>query len=408
MRVWTKKSACMAFAWSALLTIMVAAGSSQSQQAQANVRIASSSTGITLADTISVAAVSVTAASPATRYAVQPGDTLSGIAVRLAVRGGWAALYAANRSLIGPDPDVIRPGAELVLPGGQALTRYVVAPGDTLAAIAAALAVRGGWPVLYAANRRVIGADPDVIRSGTVLGLPHPAARAPSGRNPGHRGSPQPKAAPAGSGDRPAAARSGTGMPSWLTTLLLAAGLLIGAAFLAEPVLAVRRRRAAARAARAAGPGAAPAGASPSDNKPVGDQVRIVMADYGRLVVTCSPGDGTVSVLRPPDTEPAEILRAARLVLPEEPYRQLAGRLGMPAEWPIVVADYDRLVVTCSPGDGTVYVLRPPGEDPKAILRAARLVLPECSYGELADHLGVSATWPMEHQPGVPASSAVE
>ena len=41
-------------------------------------------------------------------------------------------------------------------------------------------------------------------------------------------------------------------MPSWLTAVLLAAGLLIGAAFVAEPVLAVRRRRAAARAARAA------------------------------------------------------------------------------------------------------------------------------------------------------------
>ena len=105
-------------------------------------------------------------------------------------------------------------------------------------------------------------------------------------------------------------------------------------------------------------------------------------------------------VLRPPGTEPAAILQAARLVLPQGPYRELAGRLGMPADWPIVMADYDRVVVTCSTRDGTVYVLRPPGEDPKAILRAARLVLPECSYGELADQLGVPASWPMEHQPG--------
>ena len=69
--------------------------------------------------------------------------------------------------------------------------------------------------------------------------------------------------------------------------------------------------------------------------------------------------------------EPAAILQAARLVLREGAYRQLAGELGLPAEWPIVVADYDRVVVTCSTRDGTVYVLRPPGEDPKAILRAA-------------------------------------
>ena len=79
-----------------------------------------------LAGTVSVAAVPVRAVSPAARYVVQPGDTLSGIAARLAVRGGWAALYAANRPVIGPDPDVIRPGTVLVLPGGKPVTRYVV------------------------------------------------------------------------------------------------------------------------------------------------------------------------------------------------------------------------------------------------------------------------------------------
>jgi nucleoid-associated protein YgaU len=29
----------------------------------------------------------------------------------------WRAIYAANRSVIGPDPDVIVPGQRLVLPG---------------------------------------------------------------------------------------------------------------------------------------------------------------------------------------------------------------------------------------------------------------------------------------------------
>ncbi len=133
-----------------------------------------------------------------------------------------------------------------------------------------------------------------------------------------------------------------------------------------------------------------------------------MVADYDRVVVTCSTRDGTVYVLRPPGAEPAAILQAARLVLPEGPYRQLAGELGLPAAWPIVVADYDRVVVTCSTRDGTVCVLRPPGEDPQAILRAARLVLPEWSYGELADQLGVPAAWPMEDQPGMPASWAAQ
>jgi len=68
----------------------------------------------------------------------------------------------------------------------------------------------------------------------------------------------------------------------------------------------------------------------------------------------------------------------------------------MPASWPIILADHDRLVVTCSKRDETVYVLRPPGENPEAILRAARLVLPEGPYGELAEQLGVPANWPTE------------
>ena len=62
----------------------------------------------------------------------------------------------------------------------------------------------------------------------------------------------------------------------------------------------------------------------------------------------------------------------------------------------IILADYDRLVVTHSKTDDTVYVLRPPGEDPRTILRVARLVLKEGHYQELAAKLGVPANWPME------------
>ena len=75
---------------------------------------------------------------------MRPGDTLSGIAARFAVRGGWQALYAANRPLIGSDPNLIRPGTVLVLPGRMTPARYTVVAGDTLAGIAARLAVRGG------------------------------------------------------------------------------------------------------------------------------------------------------------------------------------------------------------------------------------------------------------------------
>jgi LysM repeat protein len=334
---------------------------------------------------------------------------LSGIAARFAVRGGWPALYAANRPLIGSDPNVIRPGTVLVLPGRMAPARYTVVAGDTLSAIAAALAVRGGWPALYAANRRVIGPDPGLIRPGTVLAIPRPATPRAPVPSPGHRLYPVPPPAPPGSGYRPlpgsTRASAAAGMPRWLKTMLLAAGLVIGAAFLVEPVLLIRRRRRRAETGAAALPGYArkPAlvppqgsGQEPGSGGRAGREIRIVLADYDRVIVTYSKSDGAVYVLRPPGEDPKAILRAARLVLPEGPYEQLAERLGMPVSWPIVLADYDRLIVTHSKGDGTVCVLRPPGEDPKAILRAARLVLPEDPYQELADQLGVPAGLPME------------
>jgi hypothetical protein len=104
------------------------------------------------------------------------------------------------------------------------------------------------------------------------------------------------------------------GLPRWLEIVLAAAGLLIATAFLTEPALAIARRRRAARPAAADG--------------------HIVLADYERLVVTHSRHDGTVYVLRPPDADPQAILLAARLVLAQDRYEQLAGHLGVPAHWP--------------------------------------------------------------------------
>lgn len=46
-------------------------------------------------------------------HVVQRGDTLSAIARRFGIAGGWQALYAANRSLIGPDPDRLMTGTML-------------------------------------------------------------------------------------------------------------------------------------------------------------------------------------------------------------------------------------------------------------------------------------------------------
>ncbi len=136
-------------------------------------------------------------------------------------------------------------------------------------------------------------------------------------------------------------------------------------------------------------------GREPDPGHPAAEEAGIVLADYDRVVVTQSQPDGAVYVLRPPGADPRAILRAARLVLPEDLYRELAKQLGMPVSWPIVLADYDRVVVTQSQPDGAVYVLRPPGADPRVILRAARLVLPEDLYRELAGQLGMPVSWPI-------------
>jgi resuscitation-promoting factor RpfA len=50
-------------------------------------------------------------------YVVKPGDTLSGIAAKHDVRGGWRKLYRHNRTLIGNNPSLIQVGLHLHIPG---------------------------------------------------------------------------------------------------------------------------------------------------------------------------------------------------------------------------------------------------------------------------------------------------
>ncbi|MET9885538.1 LysM peptidoglycan-binding domain-containing protein [Streptomyces sp. NPDC006430] len=67
--------------------------------------------------TVALPAVKVAAekaAAPLT-YSVNVGDSLSKIAAEHSVSGGWQALYEANRSVVGSNPSVIRPGLKLSL-----------------------------------------------------------------------------------------------------------------------------------------------------------------------------------------------------------------------------------------------------------------------------------------------------
>ncbi|WP_033216421.1 transglycosylase SLT domain-containing protein [Streptomyces virginiae] len=93
-----------------------------------------------------------TAAAPTT-YSVVAGDTLSEIAAKHSLSGGWQQLYAANRSVVGDDPSIIRPGIKLKL-GVQAETERASrsAARTTLTPAAAPAAKPAAKPAATYAN----------------------------------------------------------------------------------------------------------------------------------------------------------------------------------------------------------------------------------------------------------------
>ncbi|MGH3179984.1 MAG: hypothetical protein ACRDPF_39690 [Streptosporangiaceae bacterium] len=128
------------------------------------------------------------------------------------------------------------------------------------------------------------------------------------------------------------------GIPRWLEDVLLAAGVLVATVFVAEPAALARRRKVGrpawpARRARSAGHRAP--GDPRNHAREAAAEARIILADHERLIVTYCASDNTVYVLTPPGEAPRAILRAARLVLPEETYEDLADHLGVPSAWPL-------------------------------------------------------------------------
>ncbi|MFB8265087.1 peptidoglycan DD-metalloendopeptidase family protein [Streptomyces sp. NPDC055955] len=86
------------------------------------------------------------AAAPAvaTTYAVKAGDTLSKIADAQHVSGGWKKLYSDNRSAIGGDPSLIRPGLKLTI-GQKATAPAAKSPATATQASAAKTATASGY-----------------------------------------------------------------------------------------------------------------------------------------------------------------------------------------------------------------------------------------------------------------------
>lgn len=112
-------------------------------------------------------------------YVTQTGDTLWGLAERFYGDGNWwTAIYEANRTVVGSDPNQLFGGKTLIIPDmtpGQpgSPQTYVTAPNDTLWDLATRFYGDGAqWPKIYEANKAVIGPDPNRLEGGLTLIIP--------------------------------------------------------------------------------------------------------------------------------------------------------------------------------------------------------------------------------------------
>ncbi|MEY9965152.1 hypothetical protein ABIA33_003194 [Streptacidiphilus sp. MAP12-16] len=130
-------------------------------------------------DTASAVPHAATAEEPHyTVRAARPAETLWSIALaQLGDGTRWKDIALLNEGrVVGADGSVfradaaLRPGWTLAMPAAP--VEVTVHAGDTLSRIADEHHLPGGWEALYAANHRVIGTDPDLIRPGQQLRLP--------------------------------------------------------------------------------------------------------------------------------------------------------------------------------------------------------------------------------------------
>ncbi len=104
---------------------------------------------------------------PSGQYTVLKGDNLSSIAAKFGTT--WQVIWALNRSSVA-NPDRIYTNQKLNVPGGVAPAankNYTVVKGDNLSSIAAKY--HTSWQQLYSWNRKIIGPNPDLIKPGQIL-----------------------------------------------------------------------------------------------------------------------------------------------------------------------------------------------------------------------------------------------
>jgi LysM repeat protein len=96
--------------------------------------------------------------------------------------------------------------------GSKSDGTYTVEPGDTLSAIARDHDTEGGWPKLYAANRKTVGSDPDLILPGQKLTLSGEGAGKSKGKGP----EPQGSRAPSAGGTHTSGSKYGNNLDGWI------------------------------------------------------------------------------------------------------------------------------------------------------------------------------------------------
>src|SRR5450759_4838618 len=103
--------------------------------------------------------------TPGTTYTVHAGDSLFSIAQKAYGNGAdWPLIYDANKQVIGPNPNVLRIGEVLTIPTLSPTPGaiYIVHQGDSLTSIAQRAYGDGNqWPLIYNANKQVIGNNPN-------------------------------------------------------------------------------------------------------------------------------------------------------------------------------------------------------------------------------------------------------
>ncbi len=117
-------------------------------------------------------------------YTVRSGDNLWNIAKdNLGDATKWNDIYKMNADVLGANPDLIRPGTTIQLPGAEsadiasaatpgAAGQYTVQSGDTLWDIAHdQLGDATKWGDIYKANSELIGSNPGMIHPGQQLSL---------------------------------------------------------------------------------------------------------------------------------------------------------------------------------------------------------------------------------------------